>query len=110
MHISLFFFHDTATTQTYTLSLHDALPICTAEAGRWDFAPTWTAPIGARDQDHSLAQPPSLARQNSTTDSGSIHRLSRSLIPLCRTAPVGRIGHHAPSKDRLRLAAGSIPR
>src|SRR5690606_41484579 len=24
----LFFFHDTATTEIYTLSLHDALPIC----------------------------------------------------------------------------------
>src|SRR5437868_15003035 len=29
MHISiLFFFNDTATTDIYTLSLHDALPIC----------------------------------------------------------------------------------
>src|SRR5208283_6195935 len=27
--ISLFFFNDTATTEIYTLSLHDALPICT---------------------------------------------------------------------------------
>ena len=26
-----FFFNDTATTEIYTLSLHDALPICTAE-------------------------------------------------------------------------------
>src|SRR5437588_1904865 len=26
----LFFFHDTATTEIYTLSLHDALPICSA--------------------------------------------------------------------------------
>src|SRR3712207_9152980 len=26
--ISLFFFNDTATTEIYTLSLHDALPIC----------------------------------------------------------------------------------
>src|SRR5258708_35757363 len=26
----LFFFNDTATTEIYTLSLHDALPICTA--------------------------------------------------------------------------------
>src|SRR5687767_15755227 len=26
---SLFFFNDTATTEIYTLSLHDALPICT---------------------------------------------------------------------------------
>src|SRR5438874_12473717 len=27
-----FFFNDTATTEIYTLSLHDALPICKAEA------------------------------------------------------------------------------
>src|SRR3712207_7217335 len=26
--VSLFFFNDTATTEIYTLSLHDALPIC----------------------------------------------------------------------------------
>ena len=29
--ISFFFFNDTATTEIYTLSLHDALPICTTE-------------------------------------------------------------------------------
>src|SRR3954464_10137801 len=28
-HLRLFFFNDTATTEIYTLSLHDALPICT---------------------------------------------------------------------------------
>ena len=28
---SLFFFNDTATTEIYTLSLHDALPICRNE-------------------------------------------------------------------------------
>src|SRR6266513_6401761 len=27
-YISFFFFNDTATTEIYTLSLHDALPIC----------------------------------------------------------------------------------
>src|SRR5260370_26953707 len=27
-HFSFFFFNDTATTEIYTLSLHDALPIC----------------------------------------------------------------------------------
>src|SRR5258708_24054695 len=31
--LSLFFFNDTATTEIYTLSLHDALPIC-ASCGR----------------------------------------------------------------------------
>src|SRR5688572_31834052 len=30
---SSFFFNDTATTEIYTLSLHDALPICRARAG-----------------------------------------------------------------------------
>src|SRR5260370_30774813 len=31
---SLFFFNDTATTEIYTLSLHDALPISTSKASR----------------------------------------------------------------------------
>src|SRR3712207_6963595 len=30
--LSCFFFNDTATTEIYTLSLHDALPICAGEA------------------------------------------------------------------------------
>src|SRR3990167_5468018 len=30
----LFFFNDTATTEIYTLSLHDALPICRRAGGR----------------------------------------------------------------------------
>src|ERR1041384_5075007 len=35
--VSFFFFNDTATTEIYTLSLHDALPICRrpAGSGRW---------------------------------------------------------------------------
>src|SRR5256885_12693799 len=32
---SFFFFNDTATTEIYTLSLHDALPICTGSRRRW---------------------------------------------------------------------------
>src|SRR2546422_11319297 len=36
LHASLFFFffNDTATTEIYTLSLHDALPICTCSSFR----------------------------------------------------------------------------
>src|SRR4030066_615807 len=30
-----FFFNDTATTEIYTLSLHDALPICLCRRGLW---------------------------------------------------------------------------
>src|SRR2546430_10057257 len=33
-----FFFNDTATTEIYTLSLHDALPICIAEADLFGFS------------------------------------------------------------------------
>src|SRR2546422_9628739 len=37
-----FFFNDTATTEIYTLSLHDALPICWARPGRASATwPTW---------------------------------------------------------------------
>src|SRR6266542_4396349 len=32
---SFFFFNDTATTEIYTLSLHDALPICRDLLSRW---------------------------------------------------------------------------
>src|SRR3989442_12741306 len=32
----IFFFNDTATTEIYTLSLHDALPICERQAVRAD--------------------------------------------------------------------------
>src|SRR5258707_5958414 len=35
MHVFFFFFfNDTATTEIYTLSLHDALPICSSSARR----------------------------------------------------------------------------
>src|SRR3712207_8468938 len=34
MRVAFFFFNDTATTEIYTLSLHDALPICSALRGR----------------------------------------------------------------------------
>src|SRR5256885_15991627 len=34
--IFFFFFNDTATTEIYTLSLHDALPICAVNAAKED--------------------------------------------------------------------------
>src|SRR2546425_12787664 len=41
----LFFFNDTATTEIYTLSLHDALPIYRAPRGDGRRAPLHGAPI-----------------------------------------------------------------
>src|SRR2546426_7056608 len=34
LYLLFFFFNDTATTEIYTLSLHDALPICAAAVSR----------------------------------------------------------------------------
>src|SRR2546430_13535283 len=39
VHNSLFFFNDTATTEIYTLSLHDALPIYGVRAGIAELGP-----------------------------------------------------------------------
>src|SRR2546427_4716016 len=48
--MSFFFFNDTATTEIYTLSLHDALPIC--RPALWPsqqaFRDPWRAAAGAR--------------------------------------------------------------
>src|SRR2546430_3813887 len=50
---SFFFFNDTATTEIYTLSLHDALPICDgAQARPRDQDLEQEAPRDRRDQDH----------------------------------------------------------
>src|SRR5256885_9378570 len=38
-----FFFNDTATTEIYPLSLHDALPICLVLTTRWE-AVAWSVP------------------------------------------------------------------
>src|SRR6476659_10613991 len=42
-----FFFNDTATTEIYTLSLHDALPICPAPR-RWPGSPRPRRPRSGR--------------------------------------------------------------
>src|SRR2546428_7115785 len=53
-----FFFNDTATTEIYTLSLHDALPICSswAATGGGSSASSvswWRASAGARSEEHT---------------------------------------------------------
>src|SRR5438477_9036787 len=52
-----FFFNDTATTEIYTLSLHDALPISSSPSSRtartqvrW-FSPTWST--STRSEEHT---------------------------------------------------------
>src|SRR2546422_10062027 len=51
--LSIFFFNDTATTEIYTLSLHDALPIfgcCANSSNGMRAATTWCSSVLARDR------------------------------------------------------------
>src|SRR6202522_4629769 len=46
-----FFFNDTATTEIYTLSLHDALPISRmSPTGRWQYRRLYRRPRGCQDR------------------------------------------------------------
>src|SRR3954468_25113045 len=54
--IACFFFNDTATTEIYTLSLHDALPICPGPLrSRTDFASeiSGAREISERSEEHT---------------------------------------------------------
>src|SRR5215469_18656764 len=51
-----FFFNETATTEIYTLSLHDALPISGPGHGRWRLPESWARCIsvrGSRSEEHT---------------------------------------------------------
>src|ERR1035441_2245302 len=56
-----FFFNDTATTEIYTLSLHDALPISIGRSvfhgpGFWDALRRWAGALDFRDFSGSLGE------------------------------------------------------
>src|SRR2546422_8610504 len=74
-----FFFNDTATTEIYTLSLHDALPICVRDRGRRARAFARGRPVFPR-----LDRPPARLRRAAA---GLQHR-------------VGEAGRARPSEDR----------
>src|SRR5256885_9725034 len=62
-----FFFNDTATTEIYTLSLHDALPICNQDCG----APS--TPLRHRRAMASSVIPSSRSRDRKSTRLNSSH-------------------------------------
>src|SRR3712207_7055257 len=72
----VFFFNDTATTEIYTLSLHDALPISTRSAGR----PTTRARgrSSASTSPMSSPTPRSASSSRTTTSARTARRASRS--------------------------------
>src|SRR3712207_8470675 len=69
---SLFFFNDPATTEIYTLSLHDALPIWRRRAGRRRAAP----PSSPHSAPPGSGAPPFRYRRYPDTDGMSRRRRS----------------------------------
>src|SRR3712207_7653794 len=57
VHLLLFFFNDTATTEIYTLSLHDALPISPAGPSRNRRLPTERPRRGGRSPPRARDRP-----------------------------------------------------
>src|SRR3712207_6963795 len=67
MLLFFFFFNDTATTEIYTLSLHDALPIYVEEVVEELAALTATEPVATADERNDL-----------TVDDEAVGRIRRS--------------------------------
>src|SRR5256885_12028086 len=63
---SFFFFNDTATTEIYTLSLHDALPISHQRAARISFMASLYRPMGCIRR--SGARPPRSRSEEHTSE------------------------------------------
>src|SRR5256885_13799983 len=84
--ITVFFFNDTATTEIYTLSLHDALPIYRGQAG-----------AGRRHPLHRRAGPRTAARSEEHTS-----ELQSPCNHECRLLLEKKQGHDAMEKDGER--------
>src|SRR5258705_4744748 len=79
----LFFFNDTATTEIYTLSLHDALPICLGREG----GVVQAAQPQAHDHDHGQVQRAGQRSEEHTSELQSLrHLVCRLLLEKKTTA------------------------
>src|SRR5438105_14187817 len=96
MHHLLFFFNDTATTEIYTLSLHDALPI---SDGRRRLYPV------ARPDVRLAGHPPAHRSVDSDPPAALLHR-HRCLAPVLR--PRGAAGNRRYA-DRAVSRALPLP-
>src|ERR1035438_10867920 len=99
--LPFFFFNDTATTEIYTLSLHDALPICVDQARQGGAA-------GCRPGLHGLPsgahRPGGLAAQR-VADAGPQAILRGNLLRPRGQAGAGRLPYDSPG-DRAGLEGG----
>src|SRR6266849_9136801 len=87
MYLFFFFFNDTATTEIYTLSLHDALPI-----SPWVLGKNWTEPNRSPSSRLEASPPHRLARHS------ALGHFDQGQSP--RRDPVAAFGSGHPSHWR----------
>src|SRR6266487_4758300 len=99
-----FFFNDTATTEIYTLSLHDALPIRRGAARR----------VALRDADPRGRGAGAAAGGASPPDGGGVQPRRRDQggrrpLPGDASGPIPAAGGGAGEPDRVRVRAAAVP-
>src|SRR5689334_24929165 len=93
---SFFFFNDTATTEIYTLSLHDALPISSPISGAGSSSPGSSSPRRPRET------------ATATSSSSSPSRAGRSSPPRASPATTEPCGRSDRKSTRLNSSHSSI--
>src|SRR5256885_10853432 len=73
MYFFFFFFNDTATTEIYTLSLHDALPILRHTAAPGQSTTTRSSPTGPATRGPSITTQPTSTIDRKSTRLNSSH-------------------------------------
>src|SRR5215213_4447040 len=91
-----FFFNDTATTEIYTLSLHDALPISTSLPPNPQITSSPDVPrntsspgVPSTSQPPAAAAPMPVTAAATTTNGASAIRIFRIRVPLARSSTPG---------------------
>src|SRR2546430_13672759 len=93
-----FFFNDTATTEIYTLSLHDALPISSGRSTRW---PASSASLAAWTRGPTM--PRTVLDRKSTRLNSSHSQISYAVFCLKKKKKLSRYLHcrHVYTEDRI---------
>src|SRR5256885_8503069 len=100
-----FFFNDTATTEIYTLSLHDALPICHARCARRAGvhgcqSAYWANGCAAASADCSISVMRTRSDRKSTRLNSSHLVISYAVFCLKKKKLPARISHVVPTLSR----------
>src|SRR5258708_15561722 len=107
---SFFFFNDTATTEIYTLSLHDALPICRRDAApRQRARPGGVCPFGARGHPPSQGRAYAAGRSEEHTSElqSPDHLVCRLLLEKKKSRKPRSTRHAPPARRRPRHAVSA---